>query len=213
MPLGYKRPTLIYRLSHYSNLEFTLLNGLHCRNSDKCDPNYYEIGHKSLMDKRGNRLVPLAPCGVLNDYIPFYFAPRSPMLYSIHTGYVQDFKGEQRDIIYLVSSVQQITGLTIPYVFTDGHAYELISNFYNKETDLKYIDWTIMGEKYWNNTASDNDRKRRRMAEFLVYQFVPINSIFGLVVFDDRMETTVNMIQHKCNANIKTYIKPNWYYD
>jgi len=212
MPKGFKRPTLIFRLTHYRNLEFALLNGLHCRNSENSDPNYFNIGHRNLIDKRGIRSVPVTPGGVLNDYVPFYFAPRSPMLYSLHTGYVQGFEGTQRDIIYLVSSVQKVKDSNIPFVFTDGHAYELISNFYNNEKDLKNIDWSIMGATYWNNTADDNDRKRRRMAEFLLYQFVPITCIFGIVVFDDKMENTVNKIQRKCNTTIKTYIKPNWYY-
>ncbi len=212
MPEGFKRPTLVFRLTHNRNLKFTLENGLFCRNSEGCDPDYYNIGHKNLIDKRGSRVVPVEPGGVLNDYVPFYFAPRSPMLYSIHTGFVQGFTGSQRDIIYLVSSVQKVKESEIPFVFTDGHAYELISNFYNKEKDLKNIDWQIMGETYWNNTADDNDRKRRRMAEFLVYQFVPITCIFAIVVFDDRMESAVNKIQRKCNTNIKTIVKRNWYY-
>ena len=212
MPEGFKRPTLIFRLTHFSNLKFTLENGLHCRNSENSDPNYFNIGHKNLIDKRGSRSIPVSPGGVLNDYVPFYFAPRSPMLYSIHTGFVQGFNGTQRDVIYLVSSVQEVKASNIRYVFTNGHAYEFISNFYNEEEDLKNIDWEIMGATYWKNTAEDNDRKRRRMAEFLAYQFVPITCIFGIVVFDDRMESTVNEIQRKCNTAIKTYIKPNWYY-
>ncbi|MDR3626810.1 MAG: DUF4433 domain-containing protein [Ignavibacteriaceae bacterium] len=212
MPIGFIRPTFIYRISHYRNLEFTLANGLFCRNSDKCDPNYFNIGHKNLIDKRGNRNVPIDPGGVLNDYVPFYFAPRSPMLYSINKGNVQGFQGTQNDIIYLVSSVQEIKASKIPYVFTDGHAYVEISQFYNTENDLRFVDWVIMGATYWNNTVNDNDRSRRRMAEFLVYQFVPITCIFGIVVIDDIMETTVNEIQRKCNTNIKTYVKPKWYY-
>jgi hypothetical protein len=212
MPDGFKRPTLVFRLTHYRNLKFTLENGLYCRNSEDCDSDYFNIGHKNLIDKRGSRVVPVEPGGVLNDYVPFYFAPRSPMLYSIHTGFVQGFTGSQRDIVYLVSSVQKVKESEISFVFTDGHAYELISNFYNKEKDLKNIDWPIMGATYWNNTAEDNDRKRRRMAEFLVYQFVPITCIFAIVVFDDRMETTVNKIQRKFNTNIKTIVKRNWYY-
>lgn len=212
MPSSYKTPTKIYRLTHYSNLEFALLNGLYCTNSENCDPNYSNIGHRNLINRRGSRIVPIPPGGVLNDYIPFYFAPRSPMLYSIHTGFVQGFDGSQREIIYCVSSVQSIRNSKIPFVFTDGHAYEWISNFYNKERDLEYIDWSIMSERYWHNTPEDNDRKRRRMAEFLVYQFVPITCILGIVVFDDRMEKTVNKIQHKCNTNIKTSINPDWYY-
>lgn len=30
-----------------------------------------------------------------------------------------------------------------------------------------------MGERYWNDTPEDGDRKRRRQAEFLVYTSLP----------------------------------------
>ncbi len=212
MANGTKRHTLIYRLSHYSNLDYTLTNGLYCCNSPNADPNYINIGHRNLIAKRGNRAVPLPPGGVLNDYIPFYFAPRSPMLYSIYRNNVDGFSGKQEDIIYLVSSVETIISASIEFVFTDGHAYELISKFYNQTSDLKNVDWQIMGATYWNNTAQDNDRMRRRMAEFLAYQFVSSNCILAIVVCDDKLKKVVDSIQKKCSTNIKTIIKPNWYY-
>jgi ssDNA thymidine ADP-ribosyltransferase, DarT len=212
MPGTYKRPTLIYRLTHYSNLEFTLRNGMCCKNSPNTDPNYINIGHKNLIDKRGRRPVSLSPFGVLNDYIPFYFAPRSPMLYSIHKGNIDGFAGNQSDIIYLVSSIEKIQEANIPFVFTDGHAYELISDFYNDLSNLEKIDWQIMGATYWNNTPEDNDRMRKRMAEFLVYQFVPSSCILAIVVPDDTIKKTVNSTQAKSGTIIQTLVKPNWYY-
>ncbi len=172
----------------------------------------FNIGHRNLIAKRGSRVVPLLPGGVLNDYIPFYFAPRSPMLYSIYRNNVDGFAGKQEDIIYLVSSVETIIAASIDFVFTDGHAYELISKFYNQIADLKNVDWQIMGATYWNNTAQDIDRKRRRMAEFLAYQFVPSNCILAIVVYDDKLKKVVDSIQKKCGTNINTIIKPNWYY-
>jgi ssDNA thymidine ADP-ribosyltransferase, DarT len=35
------------------------------------------------------------------------------------------------------------------------------------------IDWDVMKSRYWNDTNEDNDRKRRRQAEFLVRHFSP----------------------------------------
>jgi len=212
MPVTFNRPILIFRIAHYSNLDFTLRNGVYCRNSSLCDPDYINIGHRNLIDKRGQRAVPVSPFGVLNDYVPFYLAPRSPMLYSINKGNVQGYNGTQREIIYLISSVEEIKKANRLFAFTDGHAYQEISNFYNEENDLDKIDWKIMGETYWNNTPEDNDRMRRRMAEFLVFQFVPANSILAIVVYDDIIKQEVDSIQNKCGTQIKTFIKRNWYY-
>ena len=212
MPESYKKNALIFRLTHHANLEFTLRNGMYCCNSTNADPNYINIGHRNLIDKRGRRKVSLPPDGVLNDYVPFYFSIRSPMLYSIYKKNVDGFSGKQSDIIYLVSSVEKILEAKIPFVFTDGHAYEMISRFYNQITDIDKVDWEIMGAKYWNNTDQDNDRMRRRMAEFLAYQFVPSNCILAVVVYDEKIKNIVDSIQNKCNTNIKTIIKRNWYY-
>lgn len=213
MPESKKRPTLIFRLTHYGNLEFTLLNGIYCRNSEEADPNYINIGHRNLIDKRGKRIVPISPKGVLNDYVPFYFAPKSPMLYSIYRKNVDGFTGKQKDIIYLVSSVETIVNANIQFAFTNGHAYEIISKFYNQTTDLNKVDWELMGATYWNNTEFDNDRMRRRMAEFLIYQFVPAKCILAIVVSDEKTLGIVESIQNKCNTNIKSIIKRNWYYE
>lgn len=184
-------------------------NGMCCRNSSNADPNYINIGHRNLIDKRGRRRVTKTPGGVLNDYIPFYFAPRSPMLYSIYKKNIDGFIGKQSDIIYLVSSVERIQESKIPFVFTNGHAYEMITNFFNEVADLDKIDWQIMGATYWNNTPDDNDRMRRRMAEFLVYQFIPSSCILAIVLYNDEIKNIVDAIQEKCNTNIKTIIKPN----
>lgn len=45
-----------------------------------------EIGYRQIKDRRVGRAVPCGPGGTLADYVPFYFAPRSPMLYAIQGG-------------------------------------------------------------------------------------------------------------------------------
>jgi hypothetical protein len=46
--------------------------------------------------------------GCLHDYVPFYFAPRSPMLYALLQGRVGGFNGSQEDIVYLVTRTDKI---------------------------------------------------------------------------------------------------------
>jgi len=212
MPGANKRHTLIFRITHYNNLSLILKSGIHCPNSAKASSGYVDIGHQNLIAKRGKRVVPIFPNGVLNDYVPFYFAPKSPMLYSISKNNVDGFSGNQKDIIYLVSSVETIVEAKLDFIFTDGHAYEIISKFYNKISDLNKIDWQLMGATYWNNTEEDNDRMRRRMAEFLVYQFVPVSCILAIVVQNEKTKSIVELVQNKCNTQIQTLIKPGWYY-
>ena len=77
---------LIWRIVHRDNLSWFLDNGLHCGKGGMQAPGWVRIGNPHLIDQRANHPVPLPPGGFLNDYVPFYFAPRSPMMYAIHMG-------------------------------------------------------------------------------------------------------------------------------
>ena len=44
------------------------------------------IAHKSIKARRLKKAVRVGPGGVVADYVPFYFAPRSPMLYASVSG-------------------------------------------------------------------------------------------------------------------------------
>ena len=82
------------------------------------------IAHADLKERRSRRRVQklflgnIAAGGVLSDYVPFYFTNRSPMLYAIHTGHVAQYAGRQNDVIYLVSSVEQVAKSELVWCFT-----------------------------------------------------------------------------------------------
>jgi hypothetical protein len=83
-----------------------------------------------------------------------------------------EYKEGQIPIIYLVTSVEKvIEDTSLSWCFTDGHAVESVTRYFQ---DWKYhnqIDWDIINAKMWRNTDSDPDKKRRKQAEFLVYNF------------------------------------------
>src|SRR5262245_37067596 len=77
---------LVFRITHVRNVPWILDHGLHCQSSPERDPDFVPIGNPDLIRKRAVREIPEPPGGLLSDYIPFYFTPRSPMLYNITTG-------------------------------------------------------------------------------------------------------------------------------
>ena len=160
------KTTYIYRIIHYKNLDFLIKNGIHCCNSLVQNSNYLSIGDKSLISSRGTKSIQIEPKGVLNDYIPFYFGVHSPMLYRIHTGRVDGINYSQNEIIYLVSSVDEIIKNKLQFVFTDSHAYQSYAGFYNSIDDLKQLDWDVIYSKNWKNVENDNERMSRKQAEF-----------------------------------------------
>lgn len=135
---------------------------------------------------------------MLHDYVPFYFAERSPMLYTINRGNVEGYDGGQEPIVYLVSRINTIREHNRPFVFSDGHGTKAFTQFFADLADLSNVDWAIMKEKYWLDTDEDGDRKRRRQAEFLIHRECPWSAIRGLVVINASMQDSVGELRAGC---------------
>ena len=137
--------TQLFRITHLANLPFILRNGLHSPESSVNDPNFLPIGFPKLIEYRKDRNVPVPPGGTLSSYIPFYFWFRSPMLYIIHKGNDPEvIQTPQEEIIYLVTSVQIISSLGCPFVFTDRHAKLDYAQFFQNIEDLDKLDWGLI---------------------------------------------------------------------
>ncbi len=173
---------------------------------------YTNIAYQNIQDRRATTRVPCGARGNLHDYIPFYFAPRSPMLYVIHRGMVNDYPHGQKSIIHLVSKTQSIQQVSCEFVFTDGHGTMRITQFFDELNDLDKVDWDVMKTKFWNNIDKDMDRSRRRQAEFLVHQFLPWDLITHIGVINDEMKIRVEQILQASTDRPTVVIHPDWYY-
>lgn len=205
----------IYHITHISNLATILAEG-----GLWCDVEVevrglatQSVAHGHIKARRKAAVVPCGAHGVLADYVPFYFAPRSPMLYSIHTGYVQGYQGGQESVLHLVSSTEAIHDANLEYAFTDGHAVMApITKFFDDLADLVKIDWAVMALTYWNDTQTDPDRKRRRQAEFLVKRFVPLASFSEVGVCTAAMAAAVTTGLAGVAPALGVSVRPTWYY-
>jgi hypothetical protein len=172
-----------------------------------------DIAYEGIQDKRARTPVHLAMGGVLHDYVPFYFAPRSPMLCAINQGKVRNYQAGQTPLLHLVTNAFDIAEIGWSYVFTDGHATMAYTEFYEDLDALPHvIDWEIMEAKYWKDTDEDGDRKRRRQAEFLVYDFLPWELINHIGVINSTIRTQVlELLQHSVHKPTVS-VHRNWYY-
>ncbi len=207
-------PTSIYHITHTRNLKSIFQSGGLIANSRlrQRQIKYQDIAHGHIQDRRGLTRVPCAAHGCLHDYVPFYFAPRSPMLYAIHKGNVEDYAEGQNPVIYLVYEAETIVANKLVFTFTDGHAVIAYSEFYDDLQRLDMIDWEIMSADFWGNTQEDGDRKRRRQAEFLVHQFCPLTLIKEIGVVNNTLQKQVREILQDFNYQIPIRVYSNWYY-
>jgi ssDNA thymidine ADP-ribosyltransferase, DarT len=208
-------PTSIYHMTHLQNLQSIIdAGGLIANNKlYQKQIGYTDIAHQSIQDRRATRQVPCGAGGVLHDYVPFYFAPRSPMLYSIFRGNVSGYQEGQTPVIYFVCEAESILSKGIEFAFTDGHAIMGYSDFYHDLNALdEVIDWNLMQARYWHDTEDDPNRKCRRQSEFLVHQFCPWHLIREIGVINSQMKEKVEELLQNVNYCPPVEVYSSWYY-
>ncbi|WP_449417958.1 type II toxin-antitoxin system toxin DNA ADP-ribosyl transferase DarT [Phormidium nigroviride] len=209
-------PTFIYHITHINNLESIVkADGLlACNAMYEAEAEYTNIAYESIQYRRATTRVPCSAGGVLHDYVPFYFAPRSPMLYAISMGNVEGYSEGQTPIIYLVSEAEKIADSNLHFAFTDGHPIINFTDFFDNLDYLnEAIDWEVMNARYWYDTDEHPDRKRKRQAEFLVYNFFPWQLVTEIGVKNYQIKTEVDKILEKNTTHqppVKT--RTAWYY-
>lgn len=173
---------------------------------------YVNIAHADIQSKRSRVRVPCGPGGYLNDYVPFYFAPRSPMLCAISHDRVAGYAGSQSDVVYLTSSTEQVAVARLRFAFTDGHAVMSLSGFYDNLDDLGKIDWPLMKSKYWSSTEEDPDRPRRRQAEFLAFHSLSLDLVTELTVMNQSIANQMRKALVESGTEIPVAVRSNWYF-
>ena len=205
----------LFHITSIRNLENILSSGMILSKNRllSSDQDHLSIAYEGIQERRSLKSVPCSPFGVLHDYVPFYFAPRSPMLYAIHHGRVEGYREGQAKIIYLVTEVSKVVEGQIAFIFSDGHPVMNYTRFYYdlRKLDQK-IDWEVMQSRYWSDTQEDPDRKRRRQAEFLVYKYFPANLLTTIGVFNREILEKVTHINERFDYVIDCQIRRDWYY-
>ena len=212
--------TLVHHFTHVDNVPALLAAGALIADSDlpRTAP-AADVGDPGVKSARRRRPVPIPPGGVVADYVPLYFAPRSPMLYRIacdhRDGIADRYSAGQDPLVYLVSSIERIAAGGATWLATDGNAAAAVSHFTDALDGLAdFIDWPLMTKKIWANDAADPDRQRRRMAELLVHRRLPLSALIG---FATRTPATERRLRTSLaaagRAGDYVAVRRDWYYD
>lgn len=207
-------PTQLYHFTPIHHLASIIERGLLCDASAAAGPLAVEVGNRGIKERRRRRAVPVAPRGVVADYVPFYFAPRSPMLYAITKGNVPEYTGGIDALVYLVTTTDRLTELGLPMLFTDRNAVLAATHFTPSLADLDtLIDWPLMRATMWNNTLSEPDRMERRMAECLVRHQVPWRAIEYVAARTPARAAEARATLARFSQSIAVRTKRDWYFN
>lgn len=220
------KPTRLFHITAIANLPAILAAGalLSKNGGAAAGIDYQNIAHTGAQGARAVRAAPNPPGGVVHDYVPFYFAPRSPMLYALNGGRVAGCPWRQADIVHFETTVENVTAAGRPFVFYDRNATLAFSTAYTDPAHLdSAIAWDLLTEApqldgfciYWQSRATVAryaDRMERRQAEFLVRNDAPLNCMTRLGVIDVARQAQVQAMGAHAGVPLAVDIMPSWYF-
>lgn len=203
---------LIWRIVHRDNIPWILDNGLHCGNGQIQASDWIPIGNPDLISKRATCRVPVGQGGYLNDYIPFYFTPFSPMMRNIYTGWGGIRQRTNDEIVILVSSLHKVQKMGLGYVFTDGHAYYAWSSFFTDLADLDKIDWQVIQARDFKRDPNDPAKFERYQAEALIHQHCPVAALSGMVCYNEATKKILDGWLQARQIDMQVHARAGWYF-
>ena len=197
-----------FRITHIDNILHILKNGLVKADSPLHDENYVPIGDPQIIGLRGDIEVKGYRIG---DYIPFYLGPRSPMLYVIQHGYNGVQRVEPEKMVYCVIRLDDLINNNIDCIFTDGHAVSFLTSFYSRDK-LSSINEIVKFDDVYSsqwNSEEDLDLKRRKEAELLIKNDLPVQFLRGFVVYNNKAK---DFLIEKGVADNMIAVMPSYYF-
>ncbi|MGW2623122.1 MULTISPECIES: type II toxin-antitoxin system toxin DNA ADP-ribosyl transferase DarT [Micromonospora] len=211
-------PTRILHFTHIDNLPGIAKTGRLLADSAVGAQLAVNVGAVEIKARRRERQVPCPPGGVVADYVPFYFAPRSPMMFRIacdhRDGKSGCYRGGDDPLIYLVSSVERVHESGRGWAASDGNCAVGLTRFSAELTELDaLVDWPLLDAQVWKDVPDDMDRMRRRAAEFLVHREFPVDLLVGYAVrTKDRQEQVRQVFRDAGMIEPYVGVRPSWYY-
>ena len=211
-----RRPK-VYHITHVDNLPAMVKEG-----SLVCDREMIHrggpaqaIGMSEIKRRRVEQLtIDCHPGTMVGDYVPFYFCPRSVMLYVIHMKNHPElaYRGGQPPIVHLEADLHSVIewadGDGRPWAFSLSNAGACYTEFRNQTNNLDELDWTAIAA----HNFRDPEVKESKQAEFLLYEVCPFELFQRIGVRSrdvaERVTSAVAGLAHRPAVEVRA----GWYY-
>ena len=172
------------------------------------------IGMHKIKERRLKLPLKSHPETYVGEYVPFYFCPRSIMLYLIHRANNPEltYHEGQEPIIHLEadlrSAVQWAGENCHRWAFTQSNTGSNYSLDCAELDCLDRVDWTAVNARDFSNKSI----KEGKQAEFLFEESFPWHLIERIGVYSQEQIQTVNKALSNASHKPVLEIKQNWYY-
>ncbi len=206
----------LYHITHVKNLASILADGRLC-----CDRVMIQrggpaamVGISGIKARRLGLPVHCHPGLRVGDCVPFYFCPRSVMLFVIHCGNHPElnYRGGQDEIAHLEFDLHDVVTWAgrsgWRWAFSLSNAAATYAEFRAALAQLSEIDWAAVASHDFRSATV----KEGKQAEFLVEEEVTWNLVERIGVVSagmkDRAETAIAGARHQPRVEVRR----DWYY-
>jgi len=173
------------------------------------------IGMSDIKRRRLEQLrVKCFPDNFVGEYVPFYFCPRSIMLYLIYMGNDPEltYRGGEGPIVHieadLMESVVWADAVPRRWSFTLSNAGANYTEFRNDLDDLDDVDWGAVA----NRDFRSSEVKEGKQAEFLMQETFPWDLVRSIGVHSDAVAQQVIAILSGAAHVPPVSVRRDWYY-
>lgn len=167
----------IYHITHINNLPGIITSGGLCADAAMTANGVpaATVGMGKIKRRRLQLPVKCHEGDFVGDYVPFYFCPRSIMLYLIHCADHPEmtYRGGQDPIVHLQADLHQVVAWANSqakrWAFTLSNAGAVYTEFRDDLTKLHEMDWLAVDATDFRPA----NVKEGKQAEFLLHEFFP----------------------------------------
>jgi ssDNA thymidine ADP-ribosyltransferase DarT-like protein len=207
----------IYHITHVDNLPGILADG--CLVSDAAmvarGGPAAAIGMSAIKKRRVEELHVGCHAGTkVADYVPFYFCPRSIMLFVIHCANHPEltYFGGQGPIVHLEADLHSVIAWAqangVRWAFSLSNAGSYYAQIRSQANELDQLDWAAIAATDFRSAIV----KEGKQAEFLLYGSFPWTLVTNIGVCSAGIRARVVTAMQGIGHRPAVQIQPNWYY-
>lgn len=208
----------VYHITHIDNILSIIKDGELWSDAERLgrSTNITNVGMDHIKKRRlDENRVACHSNTFVGQYVPFYFCPRSVMLYILWQSNHKDlaYRGGQNPILHLECDLHAIVNWAekhdIRWAFTNGSAASSYgTDYYNNTKDLDKLNWAAIRASDWR----DSIVREKKQAEFLVYRAVPWRAVEAVGAVNGTMAARVKGLLEGTHRPPDVKVVPEWYY-
>ena len=172
------------------------------------------IGMGTIKARRLRLPVDCHPGDHVGEYVPFYFCPRSIMLFVIHRANHPElaYRDGQGPIVHLEADVNEVVTWANAngrrWAFSLSNAGAYYTQFRSRLDQLDEVNWPAVNTRDFR----DPDVKEGKQAEFLVHHSFPWDLVRRIGVLDRAIAQQVSNTMHGAAHRPVVEIRTDWYF-